>query len=97
MQEIIIIMENFNAKVGKERDGEIFGKFRLGTHNECRGKLVQWCTVNDHVLVSPGFKNTQDEYEHGDVEEEKQKTRLIILTKDSGMRFYTSKLLLKCC
>lgn len=34
LQEITIVMEELNAKIVRERDGKINGKFRIGTRNE---------------------------------------------------------------
>lgn len=45
--EIMIIMGDLNAKVGKEQDGEIVGKFELEACNERLEKWVKWCPAND--------------------------------------------------
>lgn len=67
-QEIIIVKGNLKAKVGNERDGEIFGKFRLGSLKQRRGKLVQWWMANCQVITNSWF---QDQCWHGEAQKEK--------------------------
>lgn len=42
---IIIIMGSLNAKAGKEREGEIDGKFGLRTRNERGEKCAEYYTA----------------------------------------------------
>lgn len=45
-------LNDIKAKVGKEREDEIVGKFRRGTRNELCKRWVQWCTVNDQIITN---------------------------------------------
>jgi len=53
--EVTIVMGDFNAKVGRERDGKIVGNFGLGNRNECGDKLVDWCRTNNMIITNTWF------------------------------------------
>lgn len=55
-KEIIIIMEDLNANVGKERNGKITGKFGLGTRNDRKEKWVHFCTANENIMANKWFQ-----------------------------------------
>ena len=55
--EILAVMGDQNAKVGKNRDGNILGPFGLGVRNE-RGDLwVDWCRNNKLIIANTWFQN----------------------------------------
>lgn len=45
-------MGDLNVKGSNKKDGEIVGKFKLGTCKELREKWFQWCMVNDQVVAN---------------------------------------------
>ncbi|GFO02750.1 craniofacial development protein 2-like protein [Plakobranchus ocellatus] len=56
-QDIIIIMGNFNAKVGDERIEDVVGPCSIGTVNERGNRLIKWCQINDFTITSTWFQN----------------------------------------
>ena len=56
-QDIRIIMGDFNAKVGGQRDGRAVGPFGLGQRNERGSRLVEWCTANRFVITNTWFQH----------------------------------------
>ncbi|GFN94478.1 ribonuclease hi [Plakobranchus ocellatus] len=57
-QDIIIVMGDFNAKVGDERVEDVVGPSGIGTVNERGNRLIEWCQVNDLSSQILGFKTT---------------------------------------
>ena len=54
--EILVVMKDLNAKVGKNRDGNTVGPFGLGVRNECRDLWVDWCR-NKLIIANTWFQN----------------------------------------
>ena len=54
-QEILIIMGDFNAKVGNEKHEDIVGNFGLGERNERGERLIEWAQVHDMVIGNTWF------------------------------------------
>ena len=55
--EILVVMGDLNAKVGKSRDGNTVGPFGLGVRNK-RGDLwVDWCRNNKLIIANTWFQN----------------------------------------
>ncbi|GFO35775.1 craniofacial development protein 2-like [Plakobranchus ocellatus] len=50
-QDIIIVMGDFNAKVGDERV-DIVGPSGIGTVNERGSRLIEWCQINDFTITN---------------------------------------------
>jgi len=55
-QEITIVMGDFNAKVGSERDGKVVGSFGLGERNDRGDKLVDWCASKGLFISNTWFE-----------------------------------------
>ena len=58
-QDFIIIMGDFNAKVGAERTAEeryFIGPHSLGTRNEAGDRLITFCSENNLVIANTLFK-----------------------------------------
>ena len=54
--EMIMIMGDLNAKVGRGREGDTVGPFGLGNRNE-RGNLwIEWCEENDQMIANTWFR-----------------------------------------
>ncbi|GFN81087.1 craniofacial development protein 2-like protein [Plakobranchus ocellatus] len=55
-QDPLIIMGDFNAKVGTEKVDDIVGKHGLGIRNERGEKLIEWCQTNNIIVGSTWFQ-----------------------------------------
>lgn len=55
-REITIIMGDWNAKIGKGREGDTIGEFGLGIRNDKGERLAQFCQENDVVITNTYFK-----------------------------------------
>ena len=55
-QDIIIMMGDFNARVGKQREGHIVGEHGLGIRNERGEPFVRWCQANEQVIANTWFE-----------------------------------------
>ena len=51
----VIIMGDFNASVGTNKIGRIFGKFGLGTTNRRGERLIEFCTQHEMVVTNTFF------------------------------------------
>ncbi|GFN93252.1 craniofacial development protein 2-like protein [Plakobranchus ocellatus] len=56
-QDIIIIMGDFNAKVGDERVEDVAGPTGKGTVNEGGSRLIEWCQINDFTIIKTWYQN----------------------------------------
>lgn len=54
--DIMIVMGDFNAKVGKGRKGQIVGDHGLGEENEAGENLIDFCTGNDLAVMNTWFQ-----------------------------------------
>ena len=54
--DMLILLGDFNAKVGNEREGKACGRFGLGVRNEAGDKLVEFCQANQLMIGSTWFK-----------------------------------------
>ena len=52
-----VIMGDFNAVVGEERNENIVGKYGLGNKNERGEMLIEFCKRNDLILTNTWFQN----------------------------------------
>ncbi|GFO36321.1 endonuclease-reverse transcriptase [Plakobranchus ocellatus] len=55
-QDPLIIMGDFNAKVGTEKVDDIVGKHGLGIRNEQGEKLIEWCQTNNIIVGNTWFQ-----------------------------------------
>ncbi|GFO36777.1 craniofacial development protein 2-like protein [Plakobranchus ocellatus] len=55
-QNPLIIMGDFNAKVGEGREENIVGPHGLGTRNLRGEKLVEWCKMNNLIIGNTWFQ-----------------------------------------
>lgn len=51
-QDMLIIMGDFNAKVGHGKQGNTVGNFGLGNRNEAGDRLVEFCTTNQLLITN---------------------------------------------
>ena len=57
-QDIIILLGDMNAKVGRGREGEVVGPFGLGDRNERGNRFVEWCEENSQVICNTWFRHS---------------------------------------
>ncbi|GFO13242.1 craniofacial development protein 2 [Plakobranchus ocellatus] len=55
-QDPLIIMDDFNAKVGTEKVDDIVEKHGLGIRNERGEKLIEWCQTNNIIVGNTWFQ-----------------------------------------
>ena len=55
--EYLIVMGDFNAKIGKGREGDIVGNFGLGMRNERGDRLVEFCEANKLIIGNTWFEH----------------------------------------
>lgn len=54
--EMVIVMGDFNAKVGKGNDGKMVGSYGLGERNDRGDRLVQFCQEEELILANTFFQ-----------------------------------------
>ena len=55
--EIVIVMGDLNAKVGKGKDGIVVGDHGLGDRNERGDMWIDWCRENKMFVANTWFEN----------------------------------------
>ncbi|GFO29452.1 craniofacial development protein 2-like protein [Plakobranchus ocellatus] len=56
-QGIILVMRDFNAKVGDKRVGDVVEPSGIGNVNERGSRLTEWCQVNDFTISNTWYQN----------------------------------------
>ena len=54
-EDVLFIIEEWNAKVGSQEIPGIAGKFGLGVQNKARRRLTQFCQENTLVIANTQF------------------------------------------
>ena len=56
--DILVIMGDFNAKVGEDRNGweEVVGKYGLGVRNEAGERMLEFCDSNELRIMNTWFE-----------------------------------------
>ena len=55
-QEVVIIMGDLNAKVGRGRDEDTVGPHGLGIRNDRGERWIEWCKSNEQVIMNTWFE-----------------------------------------
>lgn len=55
-QDIVIIIGDFNAKVGDEPEADITGRFGLGDRNDAGTRLIQFCQEHHFKIMNTWFR-----------------------------------------
>ena len=76
--DVLFIIENWNAKVGSQETPGVTGKFGLGIRNEAGKRLIELCQENTVVITNTLFENTREDCIHGHHQKVKTEIRLII-------------------
>ena len=77
-RDILLIIGNWNAKVGSQETARVTGKFGLGIQNEAGQRLIKFCQENTLVIETPSSNNTREDSTHGHHQMVNTKIRLII-------------------
>ncbi|NSM56165.1 hypothetical protein HET73_00315 [Wolbachia endosymbiont of Atemnus politus] len=56
-QDFLIILGDFNAKIGNKPYQNLIGKYGLGERNERGSRLIQFCSENELVVANTLFKH----------------------------------------
>ena len=56
-RDMLIVMGDFNAKVGKGASGTAIGPFGLGERNERGDLFAEWCEANKLIVANTWFEN----------------------------------------
>ena len=55
-KDVLFIIGDWNAKVGSQETPGVTGKFGLGTQNEGRQRLIEFCQENSLVIANTLFQ-----------------------------------------
>ena len=55
-RDILLIIGNWNAKVGSQETARVTGKFGLGIQNEAGQRLIHFCQENTLVIANTLFQ-----------------------------------------
>ena len=56
IKDVLIIIGDWNAKVGSQETPGVTGKFGLGTRNEARQRLIEFCQENALLITNTLFQ-----------------------------------------
>ena len=56
-QEVLIVMGDLNAKVGRGKEEQVVGPYGLGERNMRGDRWVEWCTENGLTIMNTWFYN----------------------------------------
>ena len=75
---MVLIIGDWNAKVGSQEIPGVIGKFGLGVQNEAGQRLIGFCQENGLVIANTLFNNTREDCTCGHHQVVNTKIRLII-------------------
>ena len=55
--EFLLVMGDFNAKVGMETMEDVVGKFGIGNRNERGDRLIEFCQINNLTISNAWFQH----------------------------------------
>ena len=55
-KDVLIIIGDWNAKVGSQETPGVTGKFGLGIHNEAGQRLIEFCQENTLAIANALFQ-----------------------------------------
>ena len=58
--DIVIVMGDFNAKIGKVKQDEVLGPHGLGERNERGERLAEFCISNDLIVCNSWFEQREN-------------------------------------
>ena len=60
-KEVLLIIRDWNAKVGSQEIPGVTAKFGLGVQNEARQRLIEFCQENEPVITNTLFQQHKRE------------------------------------
>ena len=76
-KDVLLIIGDWNAKVGSQETPGVTGKFGLGVQNEAGQRLIEFCQDNT-LLIATSSNNTREDSTHGHHRSVNTKIRLTI-------------------
>ena len=67
-KDVLLIIGDWNAKVGNQETAGVTGKFGLGIQNEAGQRLIQFCQENTLVIANTLFQQHKRRKEIKDLE-----------------------------
>ena len=64
-KDVLLIIGDWDAKVGSQEIHSVTGKFDLGVQNEAGQRLTEFCQENALVIANTFFNNTRDDFTYG--------------------------------
>ena len=77
-KDVLLIIGDWNAKVGSQEITGVTGKFGLGIRNEAGQRLIEFCQENALVIANTLFQHIREDSTHGHHQMVNTKIRLII-------------------
>ena len=77
-KDVLFIIGDWNAKVGRQETPGVTGKFGLGIRNEAGQRLIDFFQENALVITTPSSNNTREDSTHGHHQMVNTEIRLII-------------------
>ena len=91
-KDVLLIIGDWNAKVGSQETPGVTGKFGLGVWNEAGQRLIEFCQENALVKQTPSSSNTREDSIHGHHQMVNTDIRLIIfLVAKDGEALYSQE------
>ena len=78
-KDVLIIIGEWNAKVGSQETPWVTSKFGLGVRNEAGQRLIGFCQENALVIANTLFQQHRENSTHGHCQMVNTEMRLIIL------------------
>ena len=77
-KDVLVIIGDWNAKVGSQETPGVTGKFGLGIRNEAQQILIEFCQENALVITNTLFQQHREDSIHGHYQMVNTEIRLII-------------------
>ena len=89
-KDVLLIIGDWNAKVGSQETPGVTGKFGLGVQTEAGQRLTEFCQENTLVIANTSSNNTKEDSTHGHHHMINIKIRSIIPAKN-GVALYSKQ------
>ena len=91
-KDVLVIIGDWNAKLGSQDIPRVTGNSSLGVQNEAGQRQIEFCQENALVIANPSFNNIRDISTHGHHQMVNNKIRLIIFfVAEDGETLYSQQ------